>query len=102
MAQLWNIVKWKYIFRNQLDNTNYLPELYINSERNPDKASPEIEACMNEFQRRVRNERGSCSRKHIFPDLTPMQSGLLKILDKNEIHKRIASDKNYELAIIET
>ena len=37
---------------------DYLPELYINSERNPDKADLDIEACMNDFQRRVRNERG--------------------------------------------
>ena len=49
MTRLRNNMRWKYIFRNQPDDSDYLPELYINSKRNPDEASPEIEACMNEF-----------------------------------------------------
>ena len=76
MEGLRNNMRWKYIFRNQPDNSDYLPELYITSERNPDKASSEIEACMNEFQRQVRNESGRCSRKYAWPNLTPMQSSL--------------------------
>ena len=59
MERLRNNVRWKCIFRNQPDDSDYLPELYINSERNPDKASPETESCINEFQQRTRNGRGN-------------------------------------------
>ena len=58
--------------------------------------------CMNNFEAQVRAERKKCSRKYIWPNLTPMQSGLIKRLSKNEIHSIISSDKNCGLSIIET
>ena len=91
-------MRLKYIFRNEPDDSDYLPGLYIKSKKNPDKASPEIEACMNEFQRRVGNKRGKCSCKCVFTNLIPMQSGLIRRLGKNEIHNIISSDKNCGLA----
>ena len=102
MERLRNNLRWKYIYRNQQDDNDYIPGLYINSKRNPDEASPEIEACMNKFQEHVNIERRKCSRRSVWPNLTPMQIGLIKRLGKNETHKIISADKNCGLAIVET
>jgi hypothetical protein len=47
--QLWNNVRWEYIFNTHLNGEKYLPGLYIDSKRIPSKARPEIEACINNF-----------------------------------------------------
>ena len=102
MERLRKNLRWKYIYRNEQDDNDYIPGLYINSKRNPDEASPEIEACMDKFQEHVNIERRKCSRRRVWPNLTPMQIGLIKRLGKNETHKIISADKNCGLAIVET
>ena len=42
-----NNIRWKYIFRQEKEDNNYIPGLYIKSEKDPDEASDEIEERMN-------------------------------------------------------
>ena len=75
MERLQNIVRWKYIFRNQIDGRDYLPELSVHSKRNSDKRSLEIERCINEFQRRMRNKRGNVAVMCLYkPNTNPKRS----------------------------
>jgi hypothetical protein len=102
MRQLRNNIRWKYIFCNQSDDGNYIPGMYINSGREPDAVDASIEDCMNDIKTRLKIGRRKYSRKRMWPNLTPMQSGLIKKLSKNEIHKIISADKKCGLLIIET
>jgi hypothetical protein len=102
MKRLRNNIRWKYIFRNQPDDGNYIPGMYINSDREPGEVDASIENCMNDIETRLKIERRKYSGKRMWPNLTPMQSGLINKLSKNEIHKIISADKNCGLSIIET
>ena len=50
----------------------------------------------------MRRKRAKYSRWYIHPNLTSMQAGLIKRLDKNKTYKVISADKNCGLVIIET
>ena len=102
MKRMRRNIRWKYIFRTHPEDDNYIPGLHINSEREPGLASSAIEKRMDEFEKAMRRERAKYSRRHICPNLTGMQAGLIKRLEKNEIYKVISADKNCGLAIIET
>ena len=102
MERLRRDVRWKYIFRGQPDDDdNYIPELYINSETKPDAASDEIEAGLDRFESALETERTRRNR-NICPNLTPMQQGLIKRLENNEIHKVISADKGMGFCILNT
>ena len=101
MKRLRRDTRWKYIFREDPDDDDYIPSLYIRSDKDPDKASDEIEDCLNNFEKALEIERAKRSRK-ILPNLTPMQQALVTYLEKNEIYKIISLDKNCGLGIINT
>ena len=44
IKRLTNRMRWNYLFRNAQDNDNWIPGMYINSNKDPPKASSEIEA----------------------------------------------------------
>ena len=63
-------MRWKYIFREKPDEENYVPGLYINSERDPDPASEEIERCLDNLEISLESERRKQRRK-MWPNLSP-------------------------------
>ena len=101
MKQRRNI-RWKYIFRTYPEDDNYIPRLHINSDREPGLASSAIETRMDEFEKAMGRKIAKYSHRHIYPNLTGMQAGLIKRLEKNEIYKVISADKNCGFAIIKT
>ena len=54
MKRMRNNVRWKYIFRDEKEDNNYIPNLYIKSEREPDNASEKIERGMDNFEIEVK------------------------------------------------
>ena len=61
-------VRWKYIFRNEPDaDQNYITGMYINSKRDPDEASDEIERCLAKFKDKLIRER----RKYVAKTTPP-------------------------------
>ena len=47
-----NNIHWKYIFRQEKEDNNYMPGLYIKSEKETDEASDEIEQRINCYNTR--------------------------------------------------
>ena len=105
MDRMRTSIRWKYIFRHEEDDKegeNYIPKLHINTDVRPEPASDEIESSMNEFEQAMRRERMKYYRKPCLPNLTPLQEGLIKLLNKNTTYKVAAADKNCGLVIAET
>ena len=50
-------MRWNYLFRNAPDNNNWIPGMYINSDKDPPAASPEIEACIRDLKIKLNIER---------------------------------------------
>ena len=90
------------IVSNQLDDGDYLPGLYIDSEGNPDEGNPAFEVCMNNFEAQVRSERRKWSRKYVESSLTPMYSGLIKRLSKMRSKDTLVGQKVWTSNNIET
>ena len=54
------------------------------------------------FEVTMKAERAKYAPRYIHPNLTPLQSGLIRKLDKNETFKVMTADKNCGSAITET
>ena len=93
MKRMRNNVRWKYIFRDEKEDNNYIPNLYIKSEREPDNASEKIERGMDNFEREVKMLRRRQRRIDVHPNVTPMQAGLMKRLTEDEQLAVVATDK---------
>ena len=105
MKRLRTNIRWKDIYREEEDEnneTNYIPGLHINTELEPDLARPEIEDALNTFEVKMKAERAKYAPRYIHPNLTPLQSALVKKLGKNEVFKVMTADKNCGSAIAET
>ena len=82
MSRIRNNVRWKYIFRGEPDDGDYIPGMYERSEREPDEANESIEECLDNLEASLRRERRKYSNKYIWPNLTPMQNGFIKRFEK--------------------
>ena len=102
MERLRTNVRWKYIFRDQPDDNDYIPGLHINTDKLPGKSSKGIEHGMSNFERAIWREQKRYRSKKICPNLTPMQQALTRRLKKNEEIKVIMADKNCGDACIDT
>ena len=105
MDRIRKSIRWKWIFRHEEENEdgeNYIRKLHINMDLKPDPAPEEVEGRMNDFERAIRQERVKCYQRPCFPNLTPLQENLIKLLNKNTTHKVVAADKSCGLVIAET
>ena len=75
--------------------------MYINSDKEPPEASPEIGACLRDLKRKLNMERRRYG-DDICPDLTRMQSSLIQRIRADNRYTLVATDKNCGLAIADT
>ena len=101
IKRLTNRMRWNYLFRNAPDNDNWIPGMYINSDKDPPEASPEIEACLRDLKRKLNMERRRYGRD-IYPNLTRIQSSLIQRIRADNRYTVISTDKNCGLAIADT
>ena len=105
MTKLKKSIRWKDIYREEEEDENneekYIAELHINTELEPDLARPEIEHAMSTFEAKMRAERAKYAPRYIHPNTTPLQSGLIRRLGKDDVFKVLTADKNCGSAIAE-
>ena len=101
-SRLEKSIRWKYIFRLERDEGNYKPGMYVPSDKEPDKASAEIESCLANFKQKVTEARRKYNRRKATPNITTMQIALMNRLRKDKRYRTMPADKGCGQSLIDT
>lgn len=93
---------WINLHEDDGKKRKYIPQLYLKSrEWDPPHASPEVEAALSNFARRLRQEHRKYNYRWSKPNITIQQHHLLNYLKDHPTLIIIPSDKNLGPVIIE-
>jgi hypothetical protein len=85
---------WKFNPPEEPEENNYIPELYIKSDWEPDPCNhDEIEECITLFESTLRKEQARYNKPSL-SNLLPNQWELIKYLQDNDDYIAIEADKN--------
>ena len=105
MARLTKDIRLKHFWKDKtgdFDDGDYNPKLYIKSDWEPPKASPELESALTNFGsslfQQIQHNRSTCHRQH---NLFASNRLLLRELKTNQDFIILPTDKNLGPAILE-